>query len=66
MVPPLKSECFYRCSLQACYSPQTQLREAAISLKRSALLFVDIQNFSCHRDGACHQGVPDVSGDFAF
>ena len=37
---------------KAAYNPQTHLRERAIIPKEAALLFIDIQNYNCHRSGA--------------
>lgn len=35
--------------------PQTHLREVPIVPKQSAVLFIDTQNFNCHKEGACFQ-----------
>jgi hypothetical protein len=37
----------------AYYSPQTHLREVRIVPSQAAVLFIDTQNFNCHREGAC-------------
>jgi hypothetical protein len=41
-----------RQAAKAAYKPQTHLRERAIVTKEAALLFIDIQNYNCHRSGA--------------
>ena len=41
-----------RQAAKAAYKPQTHLRERAIVPKEAALLFIDIQNYNCHRSGA--------------
>ena len=46
--------------LQATFKPQIHVREAPVDPKRAALLFVDVQNFSCHPSGACHESNPNV------
>jgi hypothetical protein len=38
----------------AYYQPQPMLREVAIDPAQSVVLFVDIQNYNCHRDGAMY------------
>jgi nicotinamidase-related amidase len=35
----------------AFFSPQTQFREIAIVPQHTVLLFVDVQNYNCHRGG---------------
>lgn len=41
-----------RKAAKAAYSPQTHLRQRAIVPKEAALLFIDVQNYNCHRSGA--------------
>lgn len=50
----------------ACYEPLTHLREVEVAAPQALLLFVDIQNYTCHPDGALHRshaarGKQDVS-----
>ena len=37
---------------KAAYKPQTHQRERAVVPKEAALLFIDVQNYNCHRSGA--------------
>ena len=46
--------------VQATYEPQPHLRDVAIDTQRAALVFIDVQNFNCHPDGAEFQGDADV------
>ena len=39
-------------STMAYYNPQIDRREAAVNLRSAAVLFIDIQNYNCHRGGA--------------
>lgn len=41
-----------RKAAKAAYNPQTHLRQKAIVPKEAALLFIDVQNYNCHRSGA--------------
>ena len=41
-----------RKAAKAAYTPQTHLRQRAVVPKEAALLFIDIQNYNCHRSGA--------------
>ena len=41
-----------RKAAMAAYNPQTHLRQKAIVPKEAALLFIDVQNYNCHRSGA--------------
>ena len=36
----------------ATFTPQIQLREKPLVPADSALLFIDCQNYNCHKDGA--------------
>ncbi len=49
----------------AYYRPQSELRQVPITdPKRAALLFIDVQNYNCSRDGAIYkaaEGKHDVS-----
>jgi hypothetical protein len=49
------------CTLQATFNPLLGLREAAIDLKHTALLFIDCQNFNCSPDGALYGSAAKVS-----
>jgi hypothetical protein len=46
---------------QGFYRPQTQLRQAAVVPKEAALLFIDIQNYNCHREGSESKALGSVS-----
>ena len=48
------------CCLQATFKPQIHLREAAIEPEQAALLYVDVQNYNCHPEGAEFSGKPHV------
>lgn len=39
----------------AFFSPQTQFREIAVVPQHTVLLFVDVQNFNCHRGGTLYK-----------
>ncbi len=45
---------------QATYMPQTHLRQIPIVLNEAAVLFIDVQNYNCHKDGAEVQALPQV------
>lgn len=50
----------------AFFNPQTQFREIALVPQHTVLLFVDIQNYNCHRGGTLYktliaQGKQNVS-----
>lgn len=46
---------------QAAYKPQTHLRQAAVVPKEAAVLFIDVQNYNCHPDGAESKALGNVS-----
>ena len=46
------SQSTVRKAAKAAYTPQTHLRERAIVPEEAALLFIDVQNYNCHRSGA--------------
>lgn len=39
----------------ASYQPARHLREAQVDISATSLLFVDTQNYNCHRDGALYR-----------
>ncbi|KAK9804842.1 hypothetical protein WJX72_008277 [[Myrmecia] bisecta] len=49
----------------AAYEPQTHLREAAIEQGKTALLYVDVQNYNCHPDGTEIRGMGPAA-DLAY
>lgn len=46
--------------MTASYDPKPQLREQAIDARQAAVLFIDTQNYNCHRDGAIYSTRRDV------
>lgn len=47
--------------MQATYEPMDAYREIPVVFEEAALLFIDVQNYNCHPDGALYGGNPDVS-----
>lgn len=45
---------------QATYKPQTHLRQIPVVPSEAAVLFIDVQNYNCHKDGAEMLGLPPV------
>ena len=45
------SQSTVRKAAKAAYTPQTHLRQRALIPKEAALLFIDVQNYNCHRSG---------------
>ncbi len=45
---------------QATYKPQTHLRQIPVVPTEAAVLFIDVQNYNCHRQGAEVQALPQV------
>ena len=45
---------------QATYKPQTHLRQISVVPSEAAVLFIDVQNYNCHKDGAEMLGLPPV------
>ncbi len=41
----------------AYYRPATTGRQAPLVPAASALLFIDVQNYNCHRDGAIYRSL---------
>ena len=46
------SQSTVRKAAKAAYTPKTHLRERSIVPEEAALLFIDVQNYNCHRSGA--------------
>lgn len=46
----------------ATYKPQTHLRQIPVVPNEAAVLFIDVQNYNCHKDGAEVQSLPQVKG----
>ncbi|BDA47138.1 probable peroxyureidoacrylate/ureidoacrylate amidohydrolase RutB at C-terminar half [Coccomyxa sp. Obi] len=44
--------------LEATYKPQTHLRQIPVVPNEAAVLFIDVQNYNCHKDGAEVQALP--------
>lgn len=47
-------------NVQAAFKPQLHLREAPLDPSKAALLYIDIQNYNCHPDGALYDGNAQV------
>lgn len=45
---------------QATYKPQTHLRQIPVIPSEAAVLFIDVQNYNCHKIGAEMLGLPRV------
>ena len=46
---------------EATFKPQTHLRQIPVVPGEAAVLFIDVQNYNCHKDGAEMQGLPPVT-----
>lgn len=45
---------------QATYKPQTHLRQISVVPSEAAVLFIDVQNYNCHKEGAEVKDMPSV------
>ena len=56
---PAQPSVYTQSKLMAFYRPDTAQRQAALVPTTAALLFIDVQNYNCHRQGAIFQGLSE-------
>lgn len=56
---PAQPSVYTQSKLMAFYRPDTAQRQAALVPATAAMLFIDVQNYNCHRQGAIFQGLSE-------